>query len=386
MQTKNASLSPICPEPIQKQKRGRRRGNAATCRMRLKGWIENVATRSPIWGDVDLKAFCRVTGYSREHATRELSKLRRSGEFAFETKQRKKQKLSRKTWGVIVAHPTKLRYDKRSLFFDQRGKPLHNYTKLGKGGEKIEPTEPGSWLTTNSTIPESIPVYQTTVSHLTKQSLTANAEILPKSEMAISANIETFFSGLKAAAAKRQTQVCDNANIEKDSYGIQQTELYGAARDIVLRSSEIRTDQREPNYSALRRKAFVMLPKLEACHWDNCKVRFCRRTAFCYALNALKEGHQAERIVCCYEEALFVCHGHAVDRAASIGEIVFFNLSSTVSKARKQLRSDGLTRRERVAQWYRQREEETSQQLPAGIDPVELAWFHAQILATFPED
>ena len=64
--------------------RGRRRGKVATCRARLKGWVENVAARSPIWGDVDLEAFCRKTGYSREHATRELSKLRREGGLAFE--------------------------------------------------------------------------------------------------------------------------------------------------------------------------------------------------------------------------------------------------------------------------------------------------------------
>jgi len=70
--------------------RGRRRGNVATCRARLKGWIKNVAARSPIWGDIDISAFCRKMGYSREHATRELSKLRRDGELAFETKMRTK--------------------------------------------------------------------------------------------------------------------------------------------------------------------------------------------------------------------------------------------------------------------------------------------------------
>ena len=83
--------------------RGRRRGKVATCRARLKGWVENVAARSPIWGDVDLEAFCRKTGYSREHATRELSKLRREGGLAFETKLRSKNGKGRKVWGVILA-------------------------------------------------------------------------------------------------------------------------------------------------------------------------------------------------------------------------------------------------------------------------------------------
>ncbi len=85
-------------------------------------------------------AFCRKTGYSREHATRELSKLRRDGDLAFETKMRTKGGRGVKKWGVIVADPAKLLYDKHSLFYDRRSKPLHNYTTLGSGGEKIAPT------------------------------------------------------------------------------------------------------------------------------------------------------------------------------------------------------------------------------------------------------
>ena len=45
------------------------------CHKRLAGWINNVAHRSTSWGDEDLEAFCRKTGYSREHATKELSKI-----------------------------------------------------------------------------------------------------------------------------------------------------------------------------------------------------------------------------------------------------------------------------------------------------------------------
>ncbi|MEO6742692.1 MAG: hypothetical protein ABIP20_20820, partial [Chthoniobacteraceae bacterium] len=45
-----------------------------------------------------------------------------------------------KKWGVIVADPAKLLYDKHSLFYDRRGRRLHNYTTLGNGGKKIAPT------------------------------------------------------------------------------------------------------------------------------------------------------------------------------------------------------------------------------------------------------
>ena len=133
---------PSCREETNSVRRcrGRRRGHVATCRARLKGWIKNVAARSPIWGDIDLAAFCRKTGYSREHTTRELSKLRRDGELVFETKMRTKGGRGPKKWGVIVADPSKLCFDKRSLFYDRRRKPLHNYTTLGHGGEKIAPT------------------------------------------------------------------------------------------------------------------------------------------------------------------------------------------------------------------------------------------------------
>ena len=78
----------------------------------LLGWIENVARRSTTWGDVDLAAFCRKTGYSREHATRELTKIRRTRpDLVFETKHRKKRPRSDQpsTWGVIVCEASKLK-------------------------------------------------------------------------------------------------------------------------------------------------------------------------------------------------------------------------------------------------------------------------------------
>lgn len=58
-----------------------------------------------------------------------------------------------------------------------------------------------------------------------------------------------------------------------------------------------------------------------------------------------------------YENALVQCHALACDKAASKGEICWFNLSSTVSKARRALAKDGLTRTERVRQWYQKRKE-----------------------------
>jgi hypothetical protein len=118
-----------------------RKQSAPNCRARLKGWLENVAARSTSWGDFDQKAFCKKTGYSREHVTRELSKLRKEGDLVFETKMRTKAGKGRKRWGVMVAHPKKLRFDGHSLFFDREGKRLHNYTTLGDGGAKITPTD-----------------------------------------------------------------------------------------------------------------------------------------------------------------------------------------------------------------------------------------------------
>jgi|GEM_PF-4904652 len=117
-----------------------RRGNA-TCRKRLEGWIQMVVARSRIWGRIDLEAFCRTTRYSREHATRTLSLIRKqSTDWAFETKICQRRKNGPKRWGVIVAERSKLRFDGHSLFFSDVGRWLHNYTSLGYGREKISPT------------------------------------------------------------------------------------------------------------------------------------------------------------------------------------------------------------------------------------------------------
>ena len=346
--------------------RGRRRGNVATCRARLKGWIKNVVARSPIWGDIDISAFCRKTGYSREHATRELSKLRRNGELAFETKMRTKGTHGTKKWGVIVADPAKLCFDKHSLFYDRRGKRLHNYTTLAAGGEKIAPT-----ITLPSpkrlrgrprkARPQASPVAGNDQPALSRVNASTWPETSPKE-------------------SAENHRVCDNANTGEDSFGIQQSDKYGAGRDVAQWRGWEEDAARRKGAPALRRKAFAMLEPLAGCHWDNCKVTFASRTAFRFAFASLTDGHREERILSAYADALYVTHGFAVDQAASTGKITFFNLSSTVLKAQKLLARDGLTRRERVGKWYREHRPVSE----FGIDAEELARVRAQILATFP--
>jgi hypothetical protein len=299
-------------EKAQERKcRGRRPGGAVPCYRRLLGWIENVARRSTSWGDVDLAAFCAKTGYSREHATRELSRIRRQRtDLAFETKLRRRARGRRAAWGVIVCEARKLRYDRRSLFYTDDGKRLHNYTSLGADGEKIEPTQ-----------------------QLPTRARFRRCCDAPKPE--------------RIAA-----RVCDNPFKKEDSFGIQQKDSYGARRFVAQSRDEKQKPRADCGRSRLARKAFSLLRRSQSCHYDNCKVTFSARTAYRYALRALVEGHDQECIVRCYEDALFVCHGFAVDRAASTGKVVFFNPSSTILKARKLLAKDGLTREERVRRWY----------------------------------
>ena len=141
--------------------------------------------------------------------------------------------------------------------------------------------------------------------------------------------------------------------------GRQQPELNGARRDFAQwRGFKLKSGERQRG-DPLRRKAFSLSRRLEDCHWDNCKVRFATRTAFGYAYRSLRDGHDEERVVSCYADALVVCHGFAVDQACSAGRITFFAPSSTVSKAERLLAKDGLSREKRLAQWYeRQRRAE----------------------------
>ena len=342
-----------------------------------------VAKRSPIWGDVDLKAFCAKTGFSREHATRELSRLRRDCGLAFETKLRRKRGSKTSTWGVMVADPAKLLFDKHSLFYDRQGQRLHNYTTLAHGGEKITPTIA---LPRPASRPRGRPRINPVASSEVKRPRgRPRKESVPPQPSAESvhefhfapASAQDLSNQFHRAKMSENRRGCDNP-LYKDSYGIQQPDLYGAKRGVALwRGRERRTAKPQ----ALQRKAFALQARLADCHWDNCKVRFNRRTAHSYASRALWEGHDEWRIMACYERALFVCHGHAVDRAASSGQIVFFNPSSTIVKAAALLAKDGLDRRERIARWYSNHPAPATPPLP---DPDELAAIRAQIAATFP--
>lgn len=320
--------APSCRQeqgPVMRRGRSRR---VVPCRYRLLGWLRNVARRSPIWGDVDIRAFCQVTGFRREHVMRELSAIRReSVELVFETKLRRKPKQRGLRWGVIVAERAKLRYDQCSLFYDRTGRYLYNRTALGKCGHLLTP-------------PRVSPAQKR------GEVLCADAPRDPR----------------------RRGRFCDIAYKEEDYFVIQQTR-YGAKRD-VARRREGDSPHRASCGARLRRKAFALLPRLASRHYDNCKVVFSRRAAFRYALGALRDGHKQARIESAYEDALLVCHAFAVDRSASLGEVVFYNASSTVKKARERLAADGLSRHERRTQWYLRR-------------VAELREIRAQIAATF---
>ena len=359
----NRRALPSCrkKEDNRERCRGRRPGNAATCRARLKGWVRTVAERSPIWGDVDLKAFCATTGYSREHATRELSKLRRDGELAFETKLRSKRGSKTARWGVIVADPDKLKFDNHSLFYDRHGNRLHNYTTLAEDGEKLVPTitlpqpqrrsrgrpRAHSISSTAAKRPRGRPRKQSAIPLPIMHTTNKTPPLAPTP-----AQVSVAATGPKKIP--ENPGFCDNPLVE-GSYGTQQKDEYGAGRVFAQwRVSKIENSGTKFR-PRLRKKAFAMLKRLAGSHWDNCKVTFCRQTAYRYALNALTDGHEEGRIISCYADALFVCHGLAVDKAANTGKLIFFNLSSTVTKARQSLAKDGLTRQERMANWYQKR-------------------------------
>ncbi len=354
---------------------GQRPGGVAPCRARLKGWLRNVATRSPIWGDVDLAAFCRITGYSREHATRELSKIRaKDDDLVFETKLRDKKPNGRRTWGVIVAQRAKLKFDKCSLFYDAQGYRLHNYTTLGVGGEKIDPA-----IVLHPAFPRPSGRPRKLASCVAKSDeLHAN-----RPQVLAPRNSPKSWNRLDAHDSAENTGGCDIPYIRKDSFGIQQPELNGARRDFAQwRGFGSKSGERRRG-DPLRRKAFSLSRRLEDCHWDNCKVRFVTRTAFGYAHRSLRDGHDEERVVSCYADALLVCHGFAVDQACSAGRITFFAPSSTVSKAEQLLAKDGLSREQRMAQWYERKRRTEPVLRDEDFDPDELAEIRRAIAESF---
>ncbi len=105
----------------------------------------------------------------------------------------------------------------------------------------------------------------------------------------------------------------------------------------------------------IQRRAAVLAQELEGLHWDNCKVIYQRGLTFAFALGALRDGHDAKVIVKCYDRALHECHAFATDRTAHLGHVCRFELSSTVSRARKHLNRDGLTPAQRVRRWREQK-------------------------------
>jgi len=310
--------------------------------------VRNVAARSTIWGKVDIAAFCRITGYSREHTIRTLSLIRRqSFDLVFETKLCRRKRGMPKRWGVIVADRAKLKYDQRSLFYDDQGRRLHNYTNLGKGRVKIPPTR--------STLHRINPIEKPSNQNRMQKAMKTRSTLTMIEYSTERCRVENSEGPCSSPPFQKREGSVTSFSIFRIPPELQQSELYGAERG-VAQSGANDTGQRPGRHSPLRRKAFAMLRRLANEHWDNCKVTFSHRTGFRYALDALAVGHEEERILDCYSRALFVCHGLATDIAASSGEIVYFNPSSTVTKARRFLERDGLTAKERIAQWYRNRQ------------------------------
>lgn len=309
--------------PLPDSNKDRRKGLSAPCRARLLGWILNVADRSTTWGDVDISAFCRIAKYSREHAMRELAKIRKERlDLRFETKIRKKSKTKKAVWGVMVCSVSKLKFDGHSLFYTRSGRALHNRTKLGPEGEKISPPNRpvGSSKQTDKLPP------------LTQKISIDSAQT----------EIDAITPGL-----------CDIPYKEKDFYEIQQINSYGAKRDLKLC---------QPNNSktppiAIRKKAFSLVRSIANEHHDNSKVEFSSKHAFSYAVDALWNGHDTKKIIGAYAKAHQTCHAIAVDHGASAGKVIFFSPSSTVAKARADLANDGLSRKERIERWYQLRRE-----------------------------
>jgi hypothetical protein len=110
----------------------------------------------------------------------------------------------------------------------------------------------------------------------------------------------------------------------------------------------------------LERQAGRITEDLRQLHWDNCKANFDRRLAYRYVLRALREGHNAARILKCYERALQECHALATDRTASRGQICRFELSSTVRRAKRSLARNQFPGPERIRLWQGQRQQSTN--------------------------
>ena len=270
-----------------------------------------------------------------------------------------------------MADPAKLKFDKCSLFYDAQGCRLHNYTTLAAGGVKMEPK---IMLHPPSPRPRGRPRKHTAPAAKTEEPRADQLEAQAPANAGGSARV------LDAKDFEENTGGCDIPYIGKDSFGIQQPDSKGVRRDFESEMSGQRSSD------PLSAKASSLLRRLGACHWDNCKVTFASRTAFCHVHRALHDGHESERVLSCYADALVVCHGFAVDQACSAGRIAFFAPSSTVSKAARLPAKDGSSRRQRVAQWYQRKWQTEPVPYEDDFDPEELARIRREIAASFPRD
>jgi len=97
--------------------------------------------------------------------------------------------------------------------------------------------------------------------------------------------------------------------------------------------------------SPITRKAYAIASRLQALHWDNCKILYSLHPARAYAERALGEGHDESRIVTAYSEALRYCHGVATDEINRGRRSVYEKATCalTVTLAAEQLSRDNQT-------------------------------------------
>ncbi len=136
----------------------------------------------------------------------------------------------------------------------------------------------------------------------------------------------------------------------------------------------------------LQRKAYAIAARLEALHWDNCKIRYSLHPARAYAERALVEGHHENRIVAAYTAALRYCHGVATDEInrgqRSAHEKATCAL--TVTLAAEQLSGDDQTPGQRWAAVIERLQEECRrQQIEDTRIAEEIAQASPQIAAWF---
>ncbi len=105
----------------------------------------------------------------------------------------------------------------------------------------------------------------------------------------------------------------------------------------------------KPAPTPIQRKAFAIADRLEAFHWDNCKVSFSGPAAYSYVEGALGQGHEESSILAAYKKALEEAHQSTTD-AMDRGERHRHEKASpalAIWLARRELGRDGKTSIER---------------------------------------